>query len=120
MAEQKDKETGESTKQEGSPELNVFVKLLPAMKLQLELSIESVSTKLWCEQVITEEVHDQIFDDTYQGSAHRTKYFLKQIYRRIKKANRKGNLEEGRRIVTRLASALRYDAALAPAAKEIG
>ncbi len=110
----------EEQKEEGNPELNVFDKLLPTITLQLELSIESVSTKLWCEQVITEEVHDQIFDDTYQGSAHRTAYFLKRIYKRIKKANKQGNLEEGRRIIARLASALRDDAALAPAAKEIG
>ncbi len=76
--EQKDTEAAEIKKQEGSPELNVFVKLFPDMKLQLELSIEDFSTKLWSKGVIQGNVYDKIFDGDYNGSAHRTRHILSQ------------------------------------------
>ena len=101
--------------------LDVFDAVLPTMQMSLELSISEASTKLFARGVITEDIHDQIFDKTYKGSATRSKYLVTRVYKKIKKADKEDpSHKKAKEIIATFAGALREDAALAEAADAVG
>lgn len=115
----RNKESNGVEKKRLSP-LEAFEKVTPILQLQLELVISGVSMKLWSKGVIPEEIHDKLFDNEYNGSNSRSKYFVKRLYKKIKKAEKEHpNNKEAKAIIKIVADALREDSALNDAADEI-
>ena len=100
--------------------IKAFERLLPKLKTNLEQVINPVATKLWAKGVIDETVHDQIFDTTYQGAATRSQYFMKRVYKKIKKAEKEDpSHQESKEIIKSLAEAVGEDSALSRLAETI-